>query len=52
MFSAVNMAGWKKALIIVVCLLLILILILGIAFRKRFLNYKKRTVSVRSKLSV
>uniref|UniRef100_A0A3Q3A612 Platelet and endothelial cell adhesion molecule 1a n=1 Tax=Kryptolebias marmoratus TaxID=37003 RepID=A0A3Q3A612_KRYMA len=48
----VSMARWKKALIIVFCLLPILALILVIAFRKRLFNQEKRTVSVRSKLSV
>lgn len=44
---AVKMAGWKKALIAIVCLLLLVALILVIVFKKHLIGFKrKRTVEL------
>ncbi|XP_068606119.1 platelet endothelial cell adhesion molecule [Brachionichthys hirsutus] len=40
---AVKMAGWKKGLIAVFCILLLLALILVIIFKKRLLQFKRKT---------
>uniref|UniRef100_A0A672F8T2 Platelet endothelial cell adhesion molecule n=1 Tax=Salarias fasciatus TaxID=181472 RepID=A0A672F8T2_SALFA len=45
----VKMAGWKKGLIVVVCILFILALVLVIAFRRRLLHFKRKNTG---KLSV
>ncbi|CAN9505750.1 unnamed protein product [Ophioblennius macclurei] len=45
----VKMAGWKKGLIVVICILFILALILAVAFRRRLLHFKRKKTG---KLSV
>ncbi|XP_020778311.2 LOW QUALITY PROTEIN: platelet endothelial cell adhesion molecule [Boleophthalmus pectinirostris] len=39
---AVKMAGWKKALIAIVCLLLLVALILVVTFKKRLISFKRK----------
>uniref|UniRef100_A0A8C6TLM5 Platelet endothelial cell adhesion molecule n=1 Tax=Neogobius melanostomus TaxID=47308 RepID=A0A8C6TLM5_9GOBI len=39
---AVKMAGWKKALIAIVCLLLLVALILVIAFKRHLIGFKRK----------